>query len=304
MRSHDEPVIVTVAPTGGFLTPDQHPFVPVQPDEIATDVARCASEGASMAALHARRPDGQATCDPQVYRAINDLVRERCDVVVNNSTGGGLNGDLLRVREDGGRFVDWDARLAGIDGGADTCTLDPVTAYVSVPDGEILVDTPTKAAEQLTRAMAERAVKPEWEAFGPSHLVGEIPRLLGLGLHSAPHLINLVLGQHRAFQNAMPYTPEILQFMVGLLPDDAVFTATICGDEPMHGLTQALLLGGHVRVGIEDHPGLVAGVPSENARLVSHVVGIIESLGLQVASADEARSILGLAATEVAHAPA
>ena len=109
-------VIVTVAPTGGFLTRADNPYVPVQPEESAEDVYRCHNAGASMAALHARRPDGQATCDPAIYRRINALVRERCDIVINNSTGGGVNGDMVRRTADGRAAVDWDARL---DGGAD-----------------------------------------------------------------------------------------------------------------------------------------------------------------------------------------
>lgn len=288
------PVIVTVAPTGGFLTRAQHPHVPTQPAEIAADVARCADAGASVAALHARRPDDQATCDPTIYREINALVRERCDVVVNNSTGGGIDGDMMRITEEGDREVDWEARLAGVDGGADTCTLDPVTAYVDTPVGEVLMATSRAQAETLVRALAERDIKPEWEAFGPSHLVDELPALLGLGLHRPPHLVNLVVGMEQAFQNAVPYEPRLMQTMCDLLPAESVFTVTAAGPDRMRALTHALLLGGHVRVGIEDHPGLRGDGPEENARMVEHVVALIEQLGLSVASPLQAREILGL----------
>lgn len=292
MSTVRDKVIVTVAPTGGFLTKSDHPFVPTQPEEIADDVARCHAAGASMAALHARRPDDEATCDGAIYRRINDLVRARCDIVINNSTGGGVNGDMVRTRADGTRVVEWDARLAGLAGGAETCTLDAITAYISSPSGEVLMDTPPSRAAQLATAMRARGIAPEWEAFGPSHLLQEI-RALTTG-HPGPHLVNMVLGLDRTFQNALPYTPEILQNMVGLLPDDAVFSVSISGSEQMRGLTHALLLGGHVRVGIEDNPYLVPGEPTENVRFVEHIVGIIEGLGLTPATPGEARRILGL----------
>ena len=89
-------VIVTVAPTGGMAGKQQNPSLPTQPLEIAETVARCCELGASIAALHARgRSDDQATCDPAIYAEINALVRERCDIVINNSTAGGIDGDVI-----------------------------------------------------------------------------------------------------------------------------------------------------------------------------------------------------------------
>ena len=89
-------VIVTVAPTGGMASKVQNPNLPTQPEEIAEDVVRCAKAGASVAALHARRPDDLATCDPVIYGRINKLIRSRCNIIVNNSTGGGVTGDMIR----------------------------------------------------------------------------------------------------------------------------------------------------------------------------------------------------------------
>src|SRR5258708_38559307 len=87
-------VIVTVAPTGGMASKAQNPNLPTQPEEIAEDVVRCAKAGASVAALHARRPDDLATCDSAIYGRINKLIRSRCNIIVNNSTGGGFTGDM------------------------------------------------------------------------------------------------------------------------------------------------------------------------------------------------------------------
>lgn len=291
-------VIVTIAPTGGFLTRHQHPYVPTQPEDIADDVYRCYNAGASMAALHARRPDGEATCDPGIYRRINTLIRERCDVVLNNSTGGGANGDMVR-QTSGPRVIDWAERLRGLDGGADTCTLDAITAYANAPDGEILMDTPPSRARELAELMRSRGIKPEWEAFNPAHIVQEIHTLPQRGLDTAPYLVNIVLGLHNLFQGAMPYTPRILQHMVDLLPPGTVFTTSVSGPEQTQGLTNALLLGGHVRVGIEDNPDYTPGEPAENVRFVERIVRIIGELGMEPATPVEARELLGLPAPAV-----
>ncbi len=88
-------VIVTIAPTGGMASKEQNPVLPTQPDEIARDVLDCYNAGASVVAVHARRHDDGATCDPAVYRAINERIRAKCDIVINNSTGGGVHGDMI-----------------------------------------------------------------------------------------------------------------------------------------------------------------------------------------------------------------
>ena len=86
-------VIVTIAPTGGMAHKSQNPHLPTQPDEIAEDVVRCFNAGASVAAIHARRPDDGATCNADIYRDINTRIRAAgCDIVINNSTGGGVHG--------------------------------------------------------------------------------------------------------------------------------------------------------------------------------------------------------------------
>jgi len=104
-------VIVTVAPTGGLIGKAAAPHLPTQPQEIADAVQACVGLGASVAAIHARRTDDTATCEPEIYRSINGLVRQSCDVVINNSTGGGVGPDLIRVLPDGRKEVDFNARL-------------------------------------------------------------------------------------------------------------------------------------------------------------------------------------------------
>jgi 3-keto-5-aminohexanoate cleavage enzyme len=107
----DRKVIVTIAPTGGMANKTMNPNLPTQPEEIADDVYRCFNAGASIVAVHARRPDDQATCNPAIYRRINDLVRAKCDIVINNSTGGGINGDVVQQGPNGYPELMWEERI-------------------------------------------------------------------------------------------------------------------------------------------------------------------------------------------------
>lgn len=118
-------VILTIAPTGGTGAKQQNPNLPTQPEEIAEQVARCCEAGASIAAIHARRPEDDApTCNPEVYRRINELVRERCDIIINNSTGGGVGGDMTRPLGSGLDEITFEERLKGLEAGAEMATFD------------------------------------------------------------------------------------------------------------------------------------------------------------------------------------
>jgi beta-keto acid cleavage enzyme len=105
-------VIVTVAPTGGMGSKQANPNLPTQPREIADSVYRSFKAGASIAALRARRPDDLATCNADIYRQINSQIRARCDIIINNSTGGGSTGDMLTPRSDGMFESNFDALRA------------------------------------------------------------------------------------------------------------------------------------------------------------------------------------------------
>lgn len=288
-------VIITVAPTGGFATKAHTPFVPTQPEEIAEDVRRCVDAGASVAALHARRADDEATCDGMIYRRINDLVRAKCDVVINNSTGGGVNGDMVVSTGELVTDVIWSERLKGLDGGADMCTLDAMTFIATAPGGrEVIMKTPPSRGRELASLMREKGIKPEWEAFSPTHILQDCTTLIDDGFDVVPHLFNLVFGLDRSFQGALPYTPKFLQMMVDLLPAGAIFNVSTIGPDQLFAMTHALLIGGHIRVGLEDHLYIAPGELGTNVQFVERAVRIVRELGLEPASTDEARAMLGL----------
>jgi 3-keto-5-aminohexanoate cleavage enzyme len=287
-------VIVTIAPTGGMASKKQNPHLPTQPQEIADDVYRCFNAGASVVAVHARRPDDEATCDPATYRRINELIRAKCDVVINNSTGGGINGDMVRQASNGYWEIMWEERLKGLEAGAEMCTLDPTTIVASFGGKEILMNTSPSRCRELAAAMKERGIKPEWEVFSPTHLLQDVNALLAAGYDEPPYFVNFVLGADRGFQGAMPYSPRILQSMVDLMPQGAIFNVSAIGIAQLNAAIQSLLLGGHVRVGLEDNLYYSHGQLATNVQLVERIVRIIRDVGMEPATPAEAREIIGL----------
>jgi 3-keto-5-aminohexanoate cleavage enzyme len=153
-------VIVTMAPTGGMASKKQNPNRPTQPEEIADDVYRCFNAGASIIAVHTRRRDDGATCNPEIYKRINSLIREKYDIVINNSTGGGINGDMVRQTANGYPQIMFDERIKGMEAGAEMCTLDPTTIVASFEGGEILMNTSPSRCKELAASMKKKGIKP------------------------------------------------------------------------------------------------------------------------------------------------
>ncbi len=302
--SKQSKVIVTVAPTGGMAQKGQNANLPTQPAEIAESVHRSYQEGAAVAALHARRPDDQATCNADIYRDINRRIRERCDIVLNNSTGGGSTGDMLEPRPDGMFENSFPERLKGLDAGAEMATFDGFTAVdTSQPGGrEILVITTPSRCELLAQRFKERRIKPEWEVFNPAHIVQDVCRLIAKGYDEPPYYINVVLGTDRGFQGGMPYSHDILTSMIRLLPPQSIFCVSAIGPAQLPATTQAILLGGHVRVGLEDNNYYAPKQLATNEQLVARTVRIIKELNMEPASAAEARDMLGLPQLAIAAA--
>jgi uncharacterized protein (DUF849 family) len=288
-------VIVTVAPTGGMANKKQNPNLPTQPQEIADDVYSCYNAGASVVALHARRAsDDEATCDPKVYGRMNELIRSKCDIVLNNSTGGGVNGDMVHQLNNGLWEINFEERLKGMEApGAEMCTLDAQTICASFGGKEILVPTTPKRTRQLAEMMKARGIKPEWEVFSLEDIIQDVSKAIAAGLDEPPYFINIVLGVN-AFQGALPYTPKILQMMVEHLPKDTVFNVSAIGTAQLPATTQSLLLGGHVRVGLEDNLYYEHGELATNVKLVERMVRIVRELGFEPATPTEARQIMGL----------
>jgi uncharacterized protein (DUF849 family) len=247
-----------------------------------------------MVAIHARRPDDQATCDPAVYSQINRLIRDKCDIILNNSTGGGIDGDMVRELPNGLWEIMWEERLKGMMAeGVEMCTLDAQTVVASFDQKEILVATPPSRILQIARMMKERGIKPEWEVFSLHDIVQEVPRALSAGLDDDRPFINIVINA-RAFQGGLPYTPKLLHTLVDYLPQGCVFNVSAIGAAQLPASMHSLLMGGHVRVGLEDNLYYEQGVLATNVQLVERLVRMVREMGYEPATPAEAREIIGL----------
>lgn len=286
------PVMVTCAVTGSFDTVDKNPAVPVTPTEIADSALEAAEAGATIVHIHVRDPDtGAPSSDLDLYRDVVERIRAaNTDVLVNLTTGPGAR--LVPGLEDaqpqpGTTLAPPAERVEHVETlRPDICSLDVATmnfgehAFVNVPSH--------------LRDMAERirsaGVMPELEVFEPGH-VRLARQLLDDGHVDGPGMFQICLG----ISWSQPATAEAMIYMKSLLPEDCVWFAFGTGPSEFAMAAQAVILGGHVRVGLEDNLYLSRGVlaPS-NAALVERAVTIIESLGSTVANPREARQLLGL----------
>lgn len=287
-------VIVTVAPTGGMASKKQNPNLPTQPEEIAESVHRSYNEGASIVAVHARRPDDLATCNPEIYGRINKLIRERCDIIINNSTGGGVSGDMIKTLRPGLEEIQFEERIKGCEAPhCEMVTFDCHTIMAQFHGRNLLMVTESERCDQMAKLFQEKGVKPEWEVFSLAHILQDTTRLIEAGFDKPPYYVNMVLGA-MGFQGGYPYTPKILQMMVDHLPKDSIFNVSAIGTAQLPATTHAILLGGHLRVGLEDNNYYSHGRLAKNEELVARAVRIVRELGAEPATAAEAREMVGL----------
>jgi uncharacterized protein (DUF849 family) len=156
------------------------------------------------------------------------------------------------------------------------------------------MNTPPSRCRELAEGMRARGIKPEWEVFSPTHIVQDVTALIEAGFDEPPYFINIVLNVHKGFQNAMPYSPKILQTMVDLLPKESLFCVSGIGPSQLPAAMNALLLGGHVRTGLEDNLFYRQGELASNVQLTERIVRLVREMGFEPATPAEAREIMGL----------
>jgi len=278
-------LIICVAPCGSFLTKEANPAIPITPAEIAEEVYRSWNEGASIAHIHARNSEGKATTNPEVFREIGRLVRAKgCDIVLEYSSSPGR--EATSKVEDGLQVLDAGPEMSSVD----------IGIIVFMRDGKEQITLWTRSfCEKLTRAMVDKAVKPEFEVYGigglveANYLIESIPNL------TKPFWFDLPLGMQRTAQNVTPYSPKNMLHLVEALPQESMFMALGVGALETATVLQSMLLGGHVRVGFEDNYYYRKGVLAKsNAELVARAARIGEELGRTVAKPDEVRTMLNL----------
>ncbi|MYM19303.1 3-keto-5-aminohexanoate cleavage protein [Brevibacterium sp. 5221] len=288
-------VIVTCALTGAGDTAGKSEHVPVTPEEIANDAIAAARAGASVVHIHVRDPQTkQGSRETAHYEEVLRLVRESdVDPVINMTAG--MGGDYAIDPQSpldsvaGTDLVNQATRLTHVERlRPEICTLDCGTLNFG-EGSQIYISTPDMMREGAAR-IRELGVKPELECFDTGN-VWFANVMNDEGLLDTPPLYQLCQG----IPYGAPADPALLQAMVGLLPADAQFTAFAIGANQLPWVAQSIMLGGHVRVGLEDNLYLSKGVKATNASLTQRAIEIIERMGARVASPNEAREILGLA---------
>jgi uncharacterized protein (DUF849 family) len=288
-----EAVFVTCAVTGSGDSVGKNPHVPVTPQQIAAAALEAHSAGAAVVHVHVRDPvSGKASRDPALFRDVFERIRFADSEVIVNLTGG-MGGDLLvgpghapLEFAPGTDFVGPEARMAHI--------LELLPEIGSLDCGSLNFDetlygtTPTYL-RQMARAYRGRSVRPEIEVFELGHI--ELAKqLMAEGLIEEPALFQLCLG----IRYGAPATPEAMQAMRDALPGGVHWSAFGVGRMQMPMVAQAVLLGGNVRVGLEDNLYLEKGVPATNGQLVERACRIVESLGVRVLSSSQTRELLKL----------
>jgi uncharacterized protein (DUF849 family) len=285
--------IITCAVTGSITRPEQHPNLPITPAQIANAAIEAAKAGAAIAHIHVRDPEtGAPSMALEHYREVVERIRASAtDVIINLTTGPGgrfiPSDDDPKVAAPGSTLMPPEERVAHVVAlRPEICSLDLNTMWFGA---SVVINTPRNVAI-MAEAIRAAGVKPELEVFDS----GDIQlahQLLESGVLPRPPLFQVVLG----IKNGFPATPDALLYARSLLPADADWAAMGTGRMEFPIVAQACLLGGHVRVGLEDNLYLSKGVlaPS-NAALVERAVTIAELLGQRVASQAEARTILGL----------
>jgi uncharacterized protein (DUF849 family) len=286
-------VIVSCAVTGAGDTVGKHPALPVTPEQIAGAAIEAAKAGAAVAHCHVREPDGRPSRRTELYAEVVERIRSSgTDVVVNLTAG--MGGDLYPSEENpalGGPGTDMVGpleRLAHVEALLpEICSLDCGTLNFG---DSVYVSTPA-----YLRVMAERikelGVKPELECFDTGHL-RFAKALIDEGLIESPPLFQICLG----IPWGAPADTAAMKNMVEMLPAGAIWAGFGISAMEMPMAAQAVLLGGHVRVGLEDNLYLERGVFASNGQLVEKAIKIVELMGARVLNPAEAREKLGLKA--------
>ena len=284
--------ILTVAVTGNLTTVQQNRALPCTPEQIANAALESAKVGAAIAHIHVRHPDGRPSTDLVHYREVVERIRDKnSDLIINLTTG------------PGGRFVPSkdDPRIAGPGTSAmhplkrvehivelkpDIATLDLNTMW----SGAAAVINPPENVTLMANEIQKAGAKPELEVFDSGDIqLAHV--LLEQGVIKRPPLFQIVMGVRYGFIS----TVETLVYAKSLLPQDAAWAAFAIGRWEFPMLATAWTLGGHVRVGMEDNVYLSKGkLTPSNAALCEKAVRILDDIGAELATANEARQILGL----------
>lgn len=288
-------IIITCAVTGSGSFNRRHPHVPVTPAAIADSAIAAARAGAAIAHIHVRDPQtAGASRDPALFREVVDRIRQSGSPVLINLTGGmGAilypdpldesralpKSDVVSVQERTAHLADCLPDIASLD----------CTTGNQVDSGEdfVYLNT-TRTLRAMAREYSRLGIKPELEAFHAGDLEFIKQMLMDGEVPAGAPMIQFVLG----ILWGAPADPETVLYMRNLLPSGSIWTALGIARREFPIAAQSIILGGHVRVGLEDNLYLDRGVFASNEQLVERAVRLVETLGEAVATPEEARAML------------
>jgi uncharacterized protein (DUF849 family) len=290
-------VFVTCAVTGVGDTVGRSERVPITPEQIAAAAVEAAGAGAAVVHIHVRDPEtGKGARDPRLYRDVVERIRASgTDVVINLSAG--MGGDLvlggvekpLPPDEDGTDMVGATERLAHVEElRPEICTLDCGTMNFAAGGDYVLINAPGML-RAMARRIQELGVRPELEVFDTGNLV-MVKELIAEGHIDDPVLIQLCTG----IPYGAPDDPSTLLAMVNQLPPGAVFSTFSIGRMQLPFVAMAPLVGGNVRVGLEDNLYLSRGRLASNGELTERAVQILEAMNVRILGPAEVRDKLRL----------
>ena len=301
-------VIITCAVTGSIHTPTMSPHLPVTPDEIADQAVEAAQAGAAILHLHARNPEtGQPTADPAVFMQFLPRIKKECDAVINITTGGS---SLMSLEERLAAPNLAQPEMASLNMGSMNFGLFPMKRRhdewlhdwepkLLDATREVVFKNSFADIEQIFSQLGEgHGTRFEFECYDVGH-IQTLAFYLREGLIKKPVFVQFVLG----VLGGIDSSPESLMHMKAtadrLLGDNYQFSVLSAGRLQIPLATIGAILGGNVRVGLEDSLMIGRGTLAQsNAEQVTKIRHILEELGHEIASPDDAREMLSLKGTD------
>jgi 3-keto-5-aminohexanoate cleavage enzyme len=267
-----EPLIITCAPVGAEISPEDTPYLPYTPQKLGETAKAIREAGASIVHVHCRNDDGSNTHSVVRFKEAHDAVRANSDLIVQFSTGGAIG----MTPEERASVLQLKPEMATLSCG-------------SVNFGDDIFENSFPIMRGILAKMKEYGVKPELEIFDKGH-IANARRLEKEGLLTFPQHVDFVLG----VPGGMEATVSDLCDLVDSLPAGCTWSVAGVGRQQLPLAMVAIAMGGHVRVGLEDNLYYSKGRLARNEELVARVARISEEAGRPVATPDQARGILGL----------
>ncbi len=297
-----EKAIITAAITGSIHTPTMSDYLPITPKQIANEAVQAYEAGAAVCHVHARNPEtGVPVPDVNLMKEIITEIKSRCDIVVCITTGGGLG---MTVEQRVAPVTLYKPELASFNAGSINFALFPVIPrykewkfewekqYLGMTEDFIFANT-FKSMKEYCAKFNDTGTKPEFEIYDAG-MVNNVAFMIQAGYVKAPVYIQFVMG----VLGGITPSSENLMFLVDYakrMIGDFEFSVCVAGRAQFPICTQSLLIGGNVRVGLEDNLYLDKGrMAKSNAEQVAKIARIARELGIDPATPDEARKILGL----------